>query len=79
MKLQVIAGHETRSTHPLPLYLTGVQAGFPSPVDDYMDKRLDLNEYLIKHESATFYCRVSSNSMEGSPVLFELCFVRRPI
>ncbi|MGI9305026.1 MAG: LexA family protein [Gammaproteobacteria bacterium] len=28
-----------------------------------IDKSLDLNEHLIKHPAATFYCRVSGNSM----------------
>ena len=38
-------------------------AGFPSPADDFLDKRLDLNEYLIKHPAATFYVRVHGDSM----------------
>lgn len=40
-----------------------VSAGFPSPADDHLDAPLDLNSYLITHPSATFYCRVSGNSM----------------
>ena len=66
MSLHYLTEHETRSLLELPLYLATVQAGFPSPADDYMDKRLDLNEHLIKHDAATFYCRVSGNSMEGA-------------
>ncbi len=65
MKLQYLGEHSTRTALKAPFYLTSVQAGFPSPADDYMDKRLDLNEYLIKHQSATFYCRVAGSSMEG--------------
>ena len=65
MKLHYLGDHETRKELELPFYLASVPAGFPSPADDYMDKRLDLNEHLIKHDSATFYCRVSGNSMEG--------------
>lgn len=30
-----------------------------------MDRKLDLNEHLIKHPAATFYCRVSGHSMNG--------------
>ncbi len=30
-----------------------------------MDKALDLNEHLIKHPAATFYCCVSGQSLEG--------------
>lgn len=47
----------------LPLYGSKVPAGFPSPADDYIEKQLDLNEHLIKHPSATFFVRVSGNSM----------------
>jgi len=47
----------------LPLYLTTIKAGFPSPADDFLDKSLDLNEYLIPHPAATFLLRVSGDSM----------------
>jgi len=47
----------------LELYQSSVSAGFPSPADDYVDVKLDLNKYLIKHPSATFYVRVKGNSM----------------
>ncbi len=65
MKVDYIGEHKTQTRLEVPLFLAKVQAGFPSPADDYMDKRLDLNEHLIKHEAATFYCRVSGSSMEG--------------
>ena len=65
MTLEYIGEHTHRSSYKIPLYLSTVQAGFPSPADDYMDKKLDLNEFLVKHPSATFYCRVSGSSMVG--------------
>lgn len=46
-----------------PLYLSTVEAGFPSPAEDYVEGSLDLNEYLIKHPAATFFVRVSGDSM----------------
>jgi DNA polymerase V len=46
----------------LPQY-SGVAAGFPSPADDFLEGRLDLNEKLIRHPAATFFVRVSGNSM----------------
>lgn len=49
----------------LPCFLTLAPAGFPSPADDYIDRKLDLNEYLIKHPAATFFCRVAGDSMTG--------------
>ena len=47
----------------IPLYLHNISAGFPSPADDYLDKNLDLNEFLIKKPAATFLVRVSGDSM----------------
>lgn len=52
----------------LPLYLAGVQAGFPSPADDFIDKRLDLNEHLIAHPAATFFVRAVGDSMLGAGI-----------
>lgn len=42
---------------------TMIPAGFPSPAFDYVEKELDLNEYLIKHPASTFLARVTGNSM----------------
>jgi DNA polymerase V len=47
----------------LSFFLTLVQAGFPSPADDYVEKKLDLNELLVEHPAATFFVRVEGNSM----------------
>ncbi|HBX51272.1 MAG: peptidase S24 [Bacteroidetes bacterium RIFOXYA12_FULL_35_11] len=52
----------------LPLFTSKVSAGFPSPAEDYVDKNLDLNQYIVKHPAATFYIRVSGNSMEGAGI-----------
>jgi DNA polymerase V len=52
----------------LPLMLAGVQAGFPSPADDFIDKRLDLNEHLIQHPAATFFVRAAGDSMLGAGI-----------
>ena len=51
-----------------PLFSCAVSAGFPSPADDYLERDLDLNEYFVKHESATFYVRVSGDSMEKAGI-----------
>lgn len=49
----------------LPLFLTPVRAGFPSPASDYIEAKLDLNEYLVKHPSATYFLKVVGDSMTG--------------
>ncbi len=53
---------------PLPLYLSRIKAGFPSPADDYLDKKLDLNEHLIKHPASTFFVKVKGDSMVGAGI-----------
>ncbi|MGQ1128581.1 LexA family protein [Acinetobacter baumannii] len=54
----------TPSTHlSIPLAIEKVSAGFPSPAQDYIDRSLDMNEHLIKNETATFIVRVASLSM----------------
>lgn len=53
----------TGQTLKLPLYSSAIKAGFPSPADDYIESRLDLNEHLIRHPSATFFVRASGDSM----------------
>lgn len=52
----------------LPVLTSTVQGGFPSPADDYIEKRLDLNELVVRHPTATFYVRVEGNSMTGAGI-----------
>lgn len=47
----------------IPIALERVQAGFPSPAQDYIDKTVDLNEHLIKNVNSTFIMKVDSLSM----------------
>ena len=42
---------------------TGISAGFPSPADDFKQERLSLDSELIKNKDATFFARVSGQSM----------------
>lgn len=52
----------------LPLFLSRVQAGFPSPADDYAESGLDLNDLLIKREASTFFVRASGGSMKKAGI-----------
>jgi DNA polymerase V len=51
-----------------PLFATKVAAGFPSPADDYLEARLDLNEHLVTHKEATFFLRVKGDSMKNANI-----------
>ncbi|QEY52481.1 LexA family protein [Legionella longbeachae] len=47
----------------LPIFSSKVQAGFPSPADDYIEGYLDLNTKFIKHPSDTFVVQAIGESM----------------
>jgi len=47
----------------LPLFTTKVAAGFPSPADDHIEKRLDPRDYLVENDNSTFFVRVKGESM----------------
>ena len=38
-------------------------SGFGAAADDYMERGIDLNEQLVRNKPATFFMRVSGNSM----------------
>lgn len=52
----------------LPLDVVKVSAGFPSPAADYEEKRLDINEYLVRNPVSTFFFAVQGDSMEGAEI-----------
>lgn len=68
-----------------PVWLAGetVAAGFPSPAEEYMEKTLDLNEHLVPYPEATFFVRVSGDSMIGASIHHDDILVvdrsRRPV
>lgn len=52
-----------------PLFSSKVAAGFPSPADEHVEKRLDPNEFLIDDEEATFFVTIQGYSMIDSGLL----------
>jgi DNA polymerase V len=61
--LTLIRADELALPSSLPLFSTSVRAGFPSPADDFMERRLDLND-LVQHKEATFYAWCEGDSMK---------------
>jgi DNA polymerase V len=47
----------------LPLYSSKVSAGFPSPAEEHVEKRLDPSEFLIDQKDATFFVTIQGESM----------------
>lgn len=48
-----------------PLYCSAVQAGWPSPADDYIDQEINLHELAVRNPPATFFLRAAGDSMLG--------------
>jgi DNA polymerase V len=51
-----------------PLFSCSVSAGFPSPAEDHIDQKLDLNELLIQHPVATYFVRTAGESMKDAGI-----------
>ena len=63
----IAAASSNNNQYKIPIY-EGISAGFPSPAEDYMEERLDLNRLLIKHPAATFFVKVEGASMIGAGI-----------
>lgn len=59
---------DTDSSLSLPYADMGIQAGFPSPAQDYITESIDLNHELVRHPASTFYARVDGDSMIGDGI-----------
>ncbi|MGB4414405.1 MAG: translesion error-prone DNA polymerase V autoproteolytic subunit [Paludibacter sp.] len=59
----------TSSQVELPFIDGGIVAGFPSPAQDYIDLKIDLNTELISNPSSTFYARVKGTSMQDAGIM----------
>lgn len=49
----------------LPLYLSRVSCGFPSPAEDHIEANLSLDELCVRHPAATYFVRNTGSSMTG--------------
>jgi DNA polymerase V len=68
MKIKEIIKFDNETEIILPLFESNVRAGFPSPADNYIEKKIDLNKHLIKHPAATFLVRVEGDSMQDAGI-----------
>lgn len=53
----------------IPLLISRVSAGFPSPADGFQDGKLDLNEHLVANKASTFFIRAAGDSMRDAGIL----------
>ena len=68
MTIDAVYAPDLSTRYALPIFLGRLPAGFPSPADDYLEGKLDLNRHLIKHPAATFFVRVTGDSMIGAGI-----------
>jgi len=68
MEIEAPVPFEKRTNLRLPLVSASVEAGFPSPADDYLERGIDLNEELIRNPAATFLVRVKGDSMRDAGI-----------
>ena len=66
MKVQTIHPSDPQSIQKIPLMESAVKAGFPSPADDYLQNKIDLNQELVHHPAATFFSRQPLRLNTGS-------------
>lgn len=62
------AGYRGSKTFSQQQVSTANATGFGAAADDYAEKGIDLNEQLIRNKPATFFMRVSGNSMAGAGI-----------
>ena len=49
-------------------YDVGIEAGFPSPADDFIELSIDINKEYIKNRDTTFFARVNGHSMKNAAI-----------
>jgi DNA polymerase V len=62
-KVEIVYKPDRSTKRRQPLFMATVPAGFPSPAADYEEGKLDLNRHLIRNPAATFFVRVTGDSM----------------
>lgn len=68
MEVEAPVSFAKRKSLKLPLFSAKVQAGFPSPADDHLERSIDLNEELVRNPASTFFVRVKGDSMRDAGI-----------
>ena len=63
LQITSVARPEVTVSLPRPLFLCTVPAGFPSPAGDYVEREIDLNDWLIGNRLATYVVQVEGDAM----------------
>lgn len=68
VKIETIYIPDLSTSRAQPYFEAKVPAGFPSPAADYEENQLDLNKHLVRNPAATFFVRVTGDSMTGAGI-----------
>ena len=65
MKIKNLGGYfdPDKNTTKVPIFTEPVKVGWPSHADEYVERSIDLNEFLISNSAATYLVRASGDSM----------------
>ena len=64
-KIQIFKPNDKKSSNNI-FIKDGISAGFPSPAGDFEEARISLEKVLVKNKEATFYAKVSGESMKDA-------------
>lgn len=68
LKPDAIVKAMVSSHYQIPFFSFYVQAGFPSPAENYVERVCDLNDLCVTNSEATYFVRVASDSMIGDRI-----------
>jgi DNA polymerase V len=69
MKVSFLSPFVQQLRKEIPLMLEAVQAGFPSPADDYVKNPIDINDLFQVDEASSYFVRVEGLSMIYSGIM----------
>jgi DNA polymerase V len=68
MKALIQDTQEVSNEFKIPLVLSSVSAGFPSPADDYIEGQLDIHKHLVKKPASTIFLKAPDDAMNGDGI-----------
>jgi DNA polymerase V len=68
MKALIQNTQEVSNEFKIPLFLSSVSAGFPSPADDYIEGQLDIHKHLVKKPASTIFLKAPDDAMNGDGI-----------
>lgn len=68
LRIVGVAAASKPAKQKIPLFLSAVQAGWPSPAEDYIDEEINLHELVVRNPAATYFLRATGDSMLGAGI-----------